>query len=84
MIIKVKDLTTGTIYTSDMSDSNKNVILAINFCTSYSQVNVQTETIVSCKVHYVTHDIIVPPVGSEVNWVDLIATQKDNKGEWVN
>lgn len=84
MILKVKDNKTGVIYTSDMSDENKHSILNINFCTSYTQVEVQDEILEDGELKYPTHDIILKPLGSKVNWIDLIAVMNDNDGEWIN
>ena len=83
MKLKVKNKRTGVIYTSDMSDSNKHVITEINFCTSYTQVSVQDEIISNGKTLFPVHDIILKAIGTESNWVDLIATQNDDDGEWV-
>ena len=84
MELKIKDKVTGVIYTNDMSDSNKHVILALNFCTSYTQVTVQDEIIdEGGNKEYPSKDIILPPMGTKPNWVDLIATQEDNEAEWV-
>lgn len=83
MLIKVKDKKTGTVYSSNMMDNNKHSILEINYCTSYTQVTVQDKIEVDGKQQYNTHDIILPPFGTNPNWVDLIATQEENEGEWV-
>jgi len=84
MLIKVKDKKTGVIYSTNMMDGNKHSILEINFCTSYTQVTVQDEIEVDGKTEYPTHDIILPPFGTTPNWVDLIATQDDNEGVWID
>ena len=81
MLIKVKDNQSGEVYTNEM-DSDK-CILEIHFCTSYAQVKVQDVINESGKMSYPTHDIILPPLKGMVNWVDLIATQNDNVGEWL-
>lgn len=83
MTIKVKDTKTGIIYSNDMSDTNKNSILAINFCTSYTQVTVQEEIDYNGGKAYPEHDIIIPSELPEVNWVDMIAVQNDPVGEWI-
>lgn len=84
MEIKVCEKSTGKIYTNDMSDNNKQSILSLSFCTSYTQVEVQDQVVGSDgKKKYPTHDIILPPLGSKPNWIDLIATQDDPEGEWV-
>ena len=85
MEIRIKDEVNGKVYSNDMSDKNKQSILEIHFCTSYTQVKVQ-DTIETEQGNfaYPEHDIILPPLGSKVNWVDLIATQYDNKGHWLN
>lgn len=75
MELKVKDKETGIIYTNDMRNDNSNKILSMNFCKSYTEVEVQTEKRV--------HTLILPPLGNEPIWIDLIAVQKDNAGEWL-
>jgi len=79
MELKIKDKTTGIIYSNVMSDDNKHCILSMNFCTSYTEVQVQDEINENSKVK----DLILPPLGSTPNWVDLIATQNNDEGEWV-
>lgn len=79
MEIKIKQLDTGIIYSSDMSDSNKHSILEMNFCTSYTEAVVQDER----DGTYPTHSIILPPIGTSPNWVDMTATQEEALGEWV-
>jgi len=86
MLIKVKNSKTGKIYSNDMSDKNTQCILSINFCTSYTQVEVQDEIDEDGRRTYPTHTIILPPSGvslKDINWVDLIAIQEDNRGEWI-
>ncbi len=83
MELKIRDKKTGVIYSSNMSGENKHTILSMNFCTSYIQVEVQDETEIGVKKKYIVHDVILTPFGTESNWIDLIATQEDNKGEWV-
>jgi len=84
MELNIKDKVTGVIYSSDMSDGNKHTITALNFCTSYTQVTVQDEIIDEGGVKkYPEKDLIIPPIGTNPNWIDLIATQNDNEGEWV-
>lgn len=78
MKLKIRDKKTGIIYTNDMSESN--VILSINFCTSYTQVKVQHKE----NEKNLEKDLILPPLGTKPYWVDLIATQGDDEGEWVN
>ena len=84
MKIEIRDKKTGIIYSSDMSDENDNSILSINFCTSYTEVEVQDRVFKDGVTKFPTHTIILPPLGSSPNWVDLIATQEDNEGEWIN
>jgi hypothetical protein len=68
-----------------MSDENKHAILSLNFCTSYTEVEVQDKVEGDDgKLKYPTHTIILPPIGSTPYWVDLIATQTDNEGEWID
>ena len=83
MLIKVKDKKTGVIYSSNMMDGNKHSILAMNFCTSYTQVTVQDEIEIYGEIKFSTHDIILPPLGTKPNWIDLIAIKNDNEGTWI-
>ena len=81
MLIKVKDKE-GNVYTSDMSKENDKSILEMHFCTSYTQVIVQ-DTIIdeNGKTIYPEKDIIIPLEGG--NWVDMIAVDEDEIGEWA-
>jgi len=86
MLLKIKNSKTGKIYTNDMSKDNTQCILSINFCTSYTQVEVQDEIDENGKRTFPTHTIILPVIGvslSEINWVDMIAIKDDVCGEWV-
>ena len=57
-------------------------IVEIHFSTSYTQVVVQDEVVSeSGCVSWPVHDLIIPIKNS--NWVDLIATQDDDEGEFV-
>ena len=82
MLIQVKDKSTGIIYSNDMSQ-DKHCILSINFCTSYTRVEVQNKVEVDGKTKFPKHDVIVPTLNSEPFWIDEIATQNDPEGEWV-
>jgi len=85
MDLKIRDKITGVVYHNDMSDNNKHCILALNFCTSYTQATVQDEIVdEDGNKKYQIKDIILPPLGTKPNWVDLIATQGDNEAEWVS
>jgi hypothetical protein len=84
MLLKIKDKKTDVIYTSDMSDQNIHAILSLNFCTSYTEVEVQDKIEEDGKITYPKHTVILPPIGTKPYWVDLIATQEDNDGEWVD
>lgn len=77
-MIAVKRHRDGKIFTSDMSQ--KDCILEIHFCTSYTQVIVQE---LSCESKNTTADIICEAIGVEVNLIDLIATQEDDDGEFI-
>lgn len=81
MLIQVKRKTDGKIFSSDMSNENKDCILSIGFCTSYTQVTVQEENEDGTK--FEKSDVICPPIGTESNWVDLIACQGDLEGEFL-
>ena len=84
MEIKIRDKKTGVVYSSNMNDNNKNAILSMNFCTSYTEVEVQDVIEADGKKKFPIHTVILPPFGSEPSWIDLIATQEDNEGEWVS
>lgn len=66
-----------------MSDENKQAILALNFCTSYTEVQVQDQIEIDGEIKYPETTLILPPIGTEPNWIDMIATQDDPEGEWV-
>lgn len=84
MELKVKNLETGVIYSSDRSDDNKHSILSINFHTDYTQVNVQDEIVSeSGQKTHPNFNIIMPPIGGKVNWVSLIIFVGSTEGEWV-
>ncbi len=77
-MIKVKRHKDGKVFTSDMSQEEG--IYEMHFCTSYTQVMIQElndDSVLTCK------EIICQPVGTEPNWVDLIATQNDDTGEFI-
>lgn len=78
MEIRVKDLTTKKTYTSNMAADNKQVIIEIHFCTSYTQVIVQDEV----DGKFETHDIFIDPIGSKACPFDLMAIKEaDHYGE---
>tara|TARA_R110000868_G_C10689494_1_gene748175 strand:+ start:558 stop:812 length:255 start_codon:yes stop_codon:yes gene_type:complete len=83
MELKIRQKDTGQIYSSDMSDENKHTILSFNFCTSYTQVEVQDEI----DGKFSAHDVILPPYGVKAGGlgyaIDHIATQGDPEGEWI-
>ena len=83
MKISIKDDKTGVIYSTDMSDDNRHSILSMNFCASYTDIEVQDEINTNGKLTYPTHTIILPPEGTTPPWVDTIATQGYNIGSWV-
>jgi len=80
MDIKVKRLSDGKIFSNDMNDENNRCILAINFCSSYTQVTVQEEV----NGKFPPSDIICAPIGTDPNWIDLIAPKDDERGVFVN
>ena len=87
MLLKIKDLNNGKIYSNDMSNQNTQSILYMNFCTSYTEVKVQDEIDNDGKRSFPKHTVILPPYGvslKDINWVDLIAIQEDARGEWVS
>ena len=74
-LITVKRDSDGRVFTSDMSQDD--LILEIHFCTSYTQVVVQTK---AEDGKFPTAEIICPPIGTVANPIDLIATQGDETG----
>lgn len=84
MQVAIKQNDTGQIYSNDMGADNKHSILAMHFCTSYTQVVVQDEV----DGKFPTHDIILPAFGTEPNGlsyaIDHMATQNDPEGEWIS
>lgn len=82
MLIQVKDKATGVIYNNDMSQ-NKHCILSINFCTSYTQVEVQDMVNIDGEIRFPVHNIIVPSLNGNLHWIDEIAIQNDSMGEWL-
>lgn len=89
MLIQVRNKENKKIYSSDMSADNKQSIIEIHFCTSYTQVIVQDQVeeidflTKDTKIKFPTTDLILPPIGSTPNWIDEIATQGNHTGEWV-
>jgi hypothetical protein len=84
MLIQVRNTKTGEIFSNSMDKDNKNTILSIHFCTSYTQVCVQEEVVEEDgTTKYPSYDLIIPLLNSKENWVDLIAIKDDTKGEWV-
>jgi hypothetical protein len=71
MELKIRQKDTGVIYSSDMSDENEHYILSLNFCTSYTQAEVQDKV----DGKFTTHDVILPPFETELSWIGSIATQ---------
>jgi len=72
-VISVKRDRDGKIFTNDMSA--KESIYEIHFCTSYTQVRVQ-ELDEDGKL--LSREIICKAVGTNANWVDLMAIQDDD------
>lgn len=80
MLIKVKDYE-GNLYTNEMFNNDR-TILEMHFCTSYTQVIVQTiETDENGKQTYPEKNIIIPL--ENASWVDMIAVSEDEIGEWA-
>ena len=77
-MIKVKRHRDGKVFTNDMSADEG--IYEIHFCTSYAQVKVQEleDDYLQCK------EIICQPVGSVPSWVDMLAVQNDDTGEFID
>jgi len=78
-MIKVKRHKDGKIFTTDMSIDDG--IYEMHFCTSYTQVMIQ-ETNKEGKLQ--SKEIICKPIGTKPNWVDLIAIQDDDTGEFLH
>ena len=86
MLIKIKDLRNGKVYSNDMSNQNTQSILSIHFCTSYTEIEVQDEIDNNGIKSFPKHTVILPPYGvalKDINWVDLIAIQGEARGEWI-
>lgn len=77
-MITVKRKRDGKVFNSNMNDESKLSILSINFCTSYTLVEVQ-----DWETKEKQPDIICEPIGSTPNPVDLIATQDCDVGEFI-
>jgi len=77
-MIAVKRHRDGKVFTTDMSKDDG--IYEMHFCTSYTQVMIQEA---DDEGRLKNSEIICKPVGTEPNWVDLIATQDDDTGEFV-
>lgn len=83
MELKIRQKDTGQIYSNDMGDDNKHKIIEIHFCTSYTQIEVQS-TVEGIFSH---HSVILPAFGVKaegMGWaIDHIATQGEAEGEWI-
>jgi hypothetical protein len=87
-MIKIREIETGDVYSSDMSEDNKKTILSIDFCTSYTEVEVQDEVLeedASGLVikKYPTKCLIAKPIGSKVSFIDMIAVQELGECEFI-
>lgn len=78
-MISVKRDKDKKVFTTDMSKDEG--IYEMHFCTSYTQVMIQ-ELDEDGKL--TDKEIICAPVGTEPNWVDLIATQDDDTGVFLS
>jgi len=74
-VIRTKD---GKIFTSDMSKFEN--IIEIHFCTSYTQVIIQ-EKDEDNKLQL--KDIICNPIGTESDFIDMIAVQSNDVGKFI-
>jgi len=78
-VIKVKRHKDGKCFTNDISKNE--CIYEIHFCTSYTEVMVQE---VDSEGNLRDKQIICQAVGgTESDWIELIATQDDDIGEFV-
>ena len=78
-MIKVKRDKDGKVFSTDMSQEEG--IYEMHFCTSYSQVMIQE---LDDEGKLTNGEIIIcHPVGTEANWIDLIATQDVDTGAFV-
>ena len=77
-MIKVKRHKDGKVFTADMSEHES--IYEIHFCTSYTQVMVQES---DANGNLQKAEIICEPIGIKPNFVDLIAIQGDDTGEFL-
>lgn len=83
MRIAVKDIN-GQLYTNDMSDNNKHVIIEMHFCTSYTQIIVQDTVEEGEKTIYPTKNVIVPLESDTLDYaLDMMAITDDEIGEWA-
>ncbi len=78
MEIKVKRFADGKIFSNIMFEED--TIIEIHFSTSYTQVVVQ-ESIGDGE--YKCKDIICPALGANGSWVDNIAIQDSDFGEFI-
>ena len=84
MEIKIKNTETGVIYSNDMSKDNPHLIISIDFCTSFTEVRVQTKNKRNgWRSLSVSETLILPPLGTNSNPLYMIATADGTKGEWV-
>lgn len=77
-MIQVQRSNDGKIFNSDMSNESKLSILAIHFCTSYTLVEIQ-----DLETKEKQPDIVCEPIGSVSNWVDCIAIQDCDHGNFI-
>jgi hypothetical protein len=77
-LIRVQRDSDQKIFTNDISNAES--IIEIHFCASYTQVIVQELK----PSGYQTKDIICEPIGTTANPIDLIATQNDDTGKFLN
>ena len=76
-LIQVKRHSDGKVFNNNMSQFD--CIYEIHFCTSYTQV--LTQEVIDGVVHFGC--IICDPLGTAPSWVDLIATQNESHGEFI-
>jgi hypothetical protein len=77
-VIKVKRHKDGKVFTSGMSQNEG--IYEMHFCTSYTQVMIY-ETDEEGNIQEA--EVICEPIGTECSFVDSIAIQDDDTGEFV-
>lgn len=84
MKLAIKD-SEGNVFTNDMTDDN--AIIEVHFCTSYTQVVVQSTDINSeGRPYYPTKDLFIENTASPddlAKAIDFMAVPSGSIGEWI-